>query len=372
MDAKGNIRQVRRTALALAIGAMCAAGTVWAVPPGADGQTFRARAQLLNAEIKNRQGEELGEIEELVVDGNGKIQYVVISHGGVLDIGDKVVAVPWQAAHVAVDEDEQVVMDMTRAELVQAPSFDKEQWPDMSSQDWSDEMRSFIDSYAARHERQEPKTGVAFEDIDADKDGHLSSDEAQAEARLSGQFTELDRNGDGNLSQWEFNSYEQPAVTTASGETESPSERARAALSPEEQQRREHIAETSQQQNVTEDAETASVSSAGGGNTGKSADEQPVKLGSGSEQDTLQDRDTRQKVLFGSLDADADGSVSREEAKASETLDARFSEVDRNQDGQIDRAEFSAFESAAPRTEPQGKQGDSGSQSPPAQAAPPR
>ena len=47
--------------------------------------------------IYNGANEKLGKIEEIVIDpAAGKIRYAVLSYGGLLGIGDKYFAVPWQ------------------------------------------------------------------------------------------------------------------------------------------------------------------------------------------------------------------------------------------------------------------------------------
>jgi Ca2+-binding EF-hand superfamily protein len=49
-------------------------------------------------------------------------------------------------------------------------------------------------------------------------------------------------------------------------------------------------------------------------------------------------------VTFESLDADADGAISQDEAQGNPALSALWEEVDTNKDGQLDEAEFSAVE----------------------------
>ena len=337
MDSLGNFNRIRPTVLALAFGVLCVPGTATAADQPRD-TMIKARDQLINAEVKNRQGETLGEIEELVLDGAGKVQYLVLSHGGFLDIGDKVVAVPWNGAQVALDADDHVVLDVTRAQLAQAPSFDKDNWPDMNAGTWNDQIRTFTDSYAERYEGEGPDTTVAFEDLDKNGDGHVSEQEASAERPLSAQFAQLDRNSDGSLSRWEFNAYEQPA-TMAGVEPSgtSPSEQARDSLSPDEQERRDAIARSSNQQ---QNAGSADASNKDGGDSGKSAENSVSE-----KQMSQSEQSPQQSMAFGDLDADADGKLSRDEAKASEPLEKQFSTVDRDNDGQIDQAEFSAFES---------------------------
>jgi|GEM_PF-3579937 len=51
-----------------------------------------------------------------------------------------------------------------------------------------------------------------------------------------------------------------------------------------------------------------------------------------------------QQQLLTKLDANHDGVISQEEAKANPALAARFSEIDANSDGRIEQAEFARFE----------------------------
>ncbi len=50
---------------------------------------------LLDSEVQDTQGEEIGEVEDLIIGPDGQIQKVVIEAGGFLDIGDTHFAMPW-------------------------------------------------------------------------------------------------------------------------------------------------------------------------------------------------------------------------------------------------------------------------------------
>lgn len=53
---------------------------------------------LLGEKVKNTDGLDLGSINELLVDAvTGKVEYGVISFGGLLGVGSKNIAVPYEA-----------------------------------------------------------------------------------------------------------------------------------------------------------------------------------------------------------------------------------------------------------------------------------
>jgi sporulation protein YlmC with PRC-barrel domain len=90
-------------------------------------------ASTLNGDsVRNAAGEDLGKVDEIMIDiPSGRVAYAVLSFGGVLGMGNKLFAVPWNA--LQVDEDEKCfVLNIDRATLESAPGFDKNNWPDMA------------------------------------------------------------------------------------------------------------------------------------------------------------------------------------------------------------------------------------------------
>jgi sporulation protein YlmC with PRC-barrel domain len=86
--------------------------------------------------VVNHLGEDLGKIEEIMLDlEHGRIAYAVLSFGGFLGMGDKLFAIPWQA--FTVDTVEKRLVLSTNKELLQkAPGFDKDKWPNMADPGW--------------------------------------------------------------------------------------------------------------------------------------------------------------------------------------------------------------------------------------------
>ena len=87
--------------------------------------------------VKNAAGEDLGKIEDLMIDlYSGHVVYAVLSFGGFLDMGNKLFAVPWEALTVDTIKKE-FTLNVNRSDLEKAPGFDKHQWPNMADSTFS-------------------------------------------------------------------------------------------------------------------------------------------------------------------------------------------------------------------------------------------
>lgn len=86
--------------------------------------------------VVNEAGEDLGKIEDIMIDlTSGRIAYAVLSFGGLLGFGDKLFAIPWEALYVNTEE-ENILVDLDKEILENAPGFDKDNWPDHSDHAW--------------------------------------------------------------------------------------------------------------------------------------------------------------------------------------------------------------------------------------------
>ena len=88
--------------------------------------TWRA-TELKGTDVKTPTGEKLGDIEELAIDTNGRVSYAILSVGGFLGMGDKLVAVPWGNLRFSLEGDKgdkrMITLASTKAQLDQAPEF---------------------------------------------------------------------------------------------------------------------------------------------------------------------------------------------------------------------------------------------------------
>jgi sporulation protein YlmC with PRC-barrel domain len=105
--------------------------------------THRA-SKIVGAEVENPQGEDLGKIEDLVLDPqDGRVAYAVLSFGGFLGLGEKYFAVPWKALQAKAGEDDTLILNVDKEKLQNAPGFDRNTWPDMTSRQWGEEIHAY-------------------------------------------------------------------------------------------------------------------------------------------------------------------------------------------------------------------------------------
>ncbi|WP_347251384.1 PRC-barrel domain-containing protein [Legionella sp.] len=96
---------------------------------------------VIGKDVKSSNLEDLGKIEEIVLDKvGGQVRYVVLSFGGMLGLGDKYYAFPWKSISYNKDE-ECFILNVSKDKLDSNKGFDKNNWPDMS------EWQKTIDNY---------------------------------------------------------------------------------------------------------------------------------------------------------------------------------------------------------------------------------
>jgi sporulation protein YlmC with PRC-barrel domain len=81
---------------------------------------YRA-SKIIDATVKNGRGEEVGDVDELIMSRSGKIKKVILSVGGFLGIGDRLVAVPFKSLQIR--EKGNIVYDVTKQQLEKHPVF---------------------------------------------------------------------------------------------------------------------------------------------------------------------------------------------------------------------------------------------------------
>lgn len=100
-------------------------------------------ATLKGDDIRNPSGDKLGTLEEIVIDTDaGRVAYGVLAEGGFLGMGEKFFAIPWDMISVDTD-DHELVVDLDKERLEDAPGFDKDNWPDTTDMNWVSDVYRF-------------------------------------------------------------------------------------------------------------------------------------------------------------------------------------------------------------------------------------
>lgn len=145
--------------------------------------------ELIGAAVKNEQGEEIGNIKDLVMDSQRQsVSYAVLAFGGFLGLGEDLRAIPWQALTIErgasesgergmrsdradrnrhQDGEINVVLNATKEQLENAEGFSDDDWPDTGNERWTQNVHS---SFYGKAGNKGPKTTtMADRGMDADR-----------------------------------------------------------------------------------------------------------------------------------------------------------------------------------------------------------
>jgi len=113
-------------------------------------QKFMRLSQLTGTALKNTSGENLGQINDFVVDpSTGRIEFAVLSltPGGAIGKIEntlqrgKLTAIPWTLIRPS-GEGQNLTANIDKDKLASAQTFDRSSWPDMSQESWGQQIYS--------------------------------------------------------------------------------------------------------------------------------------------------------------------------------------------------------------------------------------
>lgn len=78
-------------------------------------------SKIIGAAVQNEGGERIGSVDELILSREDKIVMAIVSVGGFLGLGSKLVAVPW--SQLRMDGDHLVMPGATKDGLTAMPNF---------------------------------------------------------------------------------------------------------------------------------------------------------------------------------------------------------------------------------------------------------
>jgi hypothetical protein len=102
--------------------------------------TLAVRKTIVGSKVVNRALEDLGEIEDLVIDSrSNRVAYAILSFHAILGLGGKHFAVPWESMQYDAHE-RRATLDIDKERLEKSPGFDKEDWPDMTGSQFAEHV----------------------------------------------------------------------------------------------------------------------------------------------------------------------------------------------------------------------------------------
>jgi sporulation protein YlmC with PRC-barrel domain len=121
-------------------------------------------SQLLDYDVENAGSDDLGSIEDALVSLNqGCIDYMILSFGGILGLGDHDYLIPWRAVQID-PANARLLLNIDPQVLNDAPVLDPNNLPDMMAEDWEapfvEFWRSVTISAPAHLEPAAPMTGT--------------------------------------------------------------------------------------------------------------------------------------------------------------------------------------------------------------------
>jgi sporulation protein YlmC with PRC-barrel domain len=103
-----------------------AAGDIIVPAEQLNGVQLMSASDYIGKTVYDQAGNNIGEVNDLIVSGDGNVEAVILGVGGFLGIGEKDVAVNTQAVQMVQDGDTQrLVVQATKETLEAAPSYDR-------------------------------------------------------------------------------------------------------------------------------------------------------------------------------------------------------------------------------------------------------
>ena len=90
-----------------------------------DGARLEQAEGILGKEVRSTADENMGRIVDVIVDRTGRVRAAVIDFGGFLGVGNRKIAVDWNALNFAADSDKRdvVTLELTRDQVKTAPEY---------------------------------------------------------------------------------------------------------------------------------------------------------------------------------------------------------------------------------------------------------
>jgi PRC-barrel domain len=99
------------------------------------------------ARLKNSQNEELGNIEDLLLNGMHHVVFVIVGRGGVLGVGENFIPIPWSKLGLSANRENGTVMasiDTSKADFEKAPLVKGDNYTTLLAPGFAEEVRHYF------------------------------------------------------------------------------------------------------------------------------------------------------------------------------------------------------------------------------------
>ena len=109
--------------------------------------TLLAASEIKGSTVRNRQREEIGNIDELLIEpDSGRVRFAILSVGGFLGLGSTRVAVPWSAFEISRQGGKITYMlDATQERLEKAPRVEGKNYERLYAQETAEPIFVYWD-----------------------------------------------------------------------------------------------------------------------------------------------------------------------------------------------------------------------------------
>lgn len=114
-------------------------------------------SKIMGVNLKNGANEGLGEVEELLMDRNDRIAFAIVGRGGVLDIGESYVPVPWSKFRLNVGREDGSITAMLAAtpdQLKKAPLVNGEDYETLLGPGFAEQVHRY---FGVESDRRRPE-----------------------------------------------------------------------------------------------------------------------------------------------------------------------------------------------------------------------
>jgi hypothetical protein len=104
-------------------------------------------SKIREAKLKNPQNEDLGKVEDLLLDRMHRVAFLIVGRGGVLGFGEHYIPVPLSKVGLSINTENAAVMvslDATKAQLEKAPLVKGENYATLLAPGFADEVRRYF------------------------------------------------------------------------------------------------------------------------------------------------------------------------------------------------------------------------------------